>query len=73
MKHGHTYGSSAVSPWLLHACAMLWQLSLPRAAHLVGSKVCKHERCRKRKADYKFRARWLLEEGSGMEGRMLAC
>lgn len=44
------------------------QLSLPRAAHLVGSKVYKYERGRKRGADYKFRARGPLEEGRVLGG-----
>lgn len=69
MNRGHTGGSSAESPRLLHTCATHPQLSLPRAAHPVGSKVGKHERCRKRKANYTFRGWWLLQGGWGTEGR----
>lgn len=68
MRRGHTYGSSAESPQLLHGCATHRQPPLPQDEHLIDNKGWKNEHCKKNPTDYKFRAQ---EKSSGMEGRIL--
>lgn len=74
-------GSQSECLRLSHACleklrqdetwAHVRQLSQKPTAPACMYKVSKYKHCRKRKADHKFSARWLLKEGLGMEGRML--